>query len=329
MCSMNDQEKAAPEFQTTSFDHKSLHYRVSRLLGGAMGLLLLTASVMKAADVQIFVAQIKAYAIIAGPSLIPLIAWCFITLQWVLGVGLLIFYHPRGLLPLTALHWLFLLGVTAWAWATGVTQECGCYGAWVSQRPGTATLENLAFLFITILAWKYCPTAGTFKGRTRGMIMAAALAVGLALPLLSGIPPVFKEPVAAMDFPGDMDRDIRIPGPEQIDLKKGAYLLFLMATDCPHCQEVLPEVDTLAETRELPRLIALTRGGDSGTERFIREFRPPYPLGRVREKIFWRLLGASELPRFFLVRDGRVLKVWDSKVPTVEEVAGALTATSP
>ena len=326
--SMSDLKETVVESGYDPSGQKRHHYRFSRLLCGAIGILLMTASLMKATDIQLFMGQIKAYAIVSSPLLVTLIAWGLITVEWTFGVGLVIFFRPGWMLPLTGLFWLFLLVVTGWAWVGRVTQECGCYGAWVRQSPGTATVENLVFFLVTTLAWKYRPADKRFGGRTKGRIMSAAIALGLALPLLSGIPSTFKEPAAAMDLSEDMAGGVRIPGQGHIDLRRGTYLLFLMATDCPHCLEVLPEVDNLADGRELPRVIALTKNGDKERQRFIREFAPPYPLGHIEEERFWRLLGAADLPRFFLIRDGHVLKVWDNRAPTVEEVAGAMKSAS-
>jgi hypothetical protein len=277
----------------------------------------------------LFIGQIRAYGIISNPVLIIIIAWGLITVQWVLGAGLVLLYRPGNLLPLTTLLWLFLLAVTGWAWMTGVTQECGCYGAWVRQRPGTATLENLAFFFITLLIWKYSRALQTPAGRAKGVVMTAALAIGLALPLLSGLPDISKSRNQIDDFPFELMENIHLPEKGRTDLKKGTHLLFLMSTDCHHCLEALPEVDLLAETGQLPPVIALTMNGERDRERFTEEYGPAYPVVQIKEDLFWRLLGMADLPRFFLFRDGRVLKVWNQKAPRVEELEQALANPAP
>jgi hypothetical protein len=293
-----------------------------------MGILLMTAAVIKATDMGLFIAQIRAYGIISHPVLIIVIAWGLIALQWFLGVGLLLFYRPEGLLPLVTLLWLFLLAVTAWAWLTGATQECGCYGAWVRQKPAAATLENLGFFIITLLIWKYRGEGKTRAGRAQGALMAAAAAVGLALPLFSGLPGVSTLQGRMEHFPFESIRDIRIPGKGTLDLKEGTHLLFLMSTDCPHCQDALPEVDLLAEEGGLPPIIALSMNGDEERERFTREYAPAFPVVKIEEDLFWRLLGMAELPRFFLIRNGRVLKVWSQRVPKAEELEQALAGSA-
>ncbi len=302
---------------------------VLRLSAGAMGLLFLTASLIKAMDMGLFIGQIRAYGIVSNPVFIIIIAWGLIALQCALGAGLILFYRPGSLLPLTALLWLFLLLVTGWAWLTGVTQECGCYGAWVRQKPGTATLENLAFFIITLLIWKYRGAFQVRAGGAKGAILAAAVAVGLALPLLSGLPDVSQSQDKVDAFPFALISDTHIPETGRIDFTQGTHLLFLMSTDCLHCREALPEVELLAESGKLPRVIALSMNGDAERERFIREYGPAYPIAQIREDLFWRLLGMADLPRFFLLRDGHVLKVWNGRAPTVEEIEQALASPGP
>ena len=302
---------------------------VFRLLACAMGLLLLTASFLKAMDLGLFIGQIRAYGIISNPILIIIIAWGLIAVQWVLGAGLILFYRPGWLLPLTTLLWLFLMAVTGWAWLTGVTRECGCFGAWARQKPGIATLENLGFFLITLLIWKYSGASQTTGGRAKAVIMAAAFAISLVLPLFSGVPGVSKSQDQVDDFPFELIKDIHIPGKGRIDFKQGSHILFLMSTDCLHCQESLPEVDLLAEARQLPRVIALSMNGDMERERFIKEYDPAYPIGQIKEDLFWRLLGMADLPRFLLRSDGRVLKVWNQGVPMFYEVAKVLGTPAP
>jgi len=297
---------------------------VFRFFAGAMGLLLLTASFLKAMDMGLFIGQIRAYGIISNPIIIIIIAWGLIAVQWALGAGLILFYRPGWILPLTTLLWIFLMAVTGWAWLTGATQECGCYGAWVRQKPDIATLENLGFFFVTLLIWKFSGAPRTSEGRAKAAIMITAVLIGLVLPLFSGVPDVSKSQDQADDFPFELIKDIQIPGKGPIDFRQGSHILFLMSTDCLHCREALPGVDLLAEARQLPRVIALSMNGDMERERFIKEYTPAYPIGQIKEDLFWRLLGMADLPRFFLLRDGRVLKVWNQEVPEIAEVVKAL-----
>ena len=86
----------------------------------------------------------------------------------------------------------------------------------------------------------------------------------------------------------------------------------------PQCSE--------ANDRPLPPVTALSMNGDRERERFTSEYGPAYPVVQIKEDLFWRLLGMAELPRFFLLREGRVLKVWNERAPSVEAVEKALGA---
>jgi hypothetical protein len=88
-----------------------------------------------------------------------------------------------------------------------------------------------------------------------------------------------------------------------------------MDTDCLHCQEAVPELNSLAQGEDLPTVIGLSVNNEEERRRFAKEYQPEFSLEGIGEELFWRLLGDGELPRFILLRDGLVRKVWDEKTP--------------
>jgi len=103
-------------------------------------------------------------------------------------------------------------------------------------------------------------------------------------------------------------------------LRRGAYLIILMDTGCLHCQEVVPELNSLVEAAELPAVIGLSMNEDSERKAFVEQFQPLFSIGQIKEDIFWQLLDKGEIPRIILVNDRRVKKVWDETVPTAEMI---------
>ena len=124
-----------------------------RLLAGAVGFIFLTAGVLKSTDMELFIGQIRDYGIISQGIVLTLSAWGLISLECVLGVGLLIFYRPRLIFSLTTMLLLIFVVVTSWAWLTGATENCGCFGAWLRRSPGEAVIGNVMLLAATALAW--------------------------------------------------------------------------------------------------------------------------------------------------------------------------------
>jgi uncharacterized membrane protein len=85
---------------------------VSRVLAGAVGLILVAASVLKATDIELFVRQLKDYDIISQHTVLVLGAWGLIGLEFGLGVALLVSYRPKLTHPFTGTLFLVFLGAT-------------------------------------------------------------------------------------------------------------------------------------------------------------------------------------------------------------------------
>ena len=296
---------------------------VPRLLAGAVGLILLIAGLVKAMDVELFIRQMRDYGIISHYVLLALSAWGLIALECALGIGLLLFYRPKTTLPLTSLLWLTFLGATSWAWITGATESCGCFGAWVESSPGQAVLENLILLVATLFAWVWHKESHRPQSRTKAWCVAIAFLIGVTLPIAFGFPisRISQSPWETIEI--ELSK-LQIEGVDKVDLSRGTHLIIIMDTDCEHCKEALPELDALAEAPDLPPVIALSRNDESARRRFIEEFQPAFPLGQIEENVFWRLLGLGDVPRTILLKDMRVQSVWDHHVPDRKLIEAAM-----
>ena len=296
---------------------------VPRVLAGAVGLILLIAGLVKAMDMDLFIRQMRDYGIISQHVLLALSAWGLIALECALGIGLLIFYRPKITLALTSLLWLTFLGATGWAWLTGATEECGCFGAWVEYSPGQAVTENLILLVATLLAWVWYKESHRPQSRAKAWCVVIAFLIGATLPLAFGFPVsrISQSPWETIEI--ELSK-LQIKGLDQVDLSSGTHLIIIMDTDCEHCKEALPELDALAEATDLPSVTALCPNDESARTSFIQEFQPAFPLGQIEESVFFRLLGLGDVPRTILLKDMRVQKVWDHHVPDRELIEAAM-----
>jgi hypothetical protein len=290
------------------------HFFVLRFLAGAVGFILLVASLLKATEMELFIRQIRGYDIISRYEFLVIGAWGLITLEMVLGVALLIFYRPRLVLPSTAILMLIFVGVNSWAWLTSATTDCGCFGAWIKRTPGEGAVEGLIMLAVTLLAWVGCRPMQRPKTRAKAWVVGTACLIGFMLPLTFG----FSISRINQPLPGRAEIDFRglqIQGLENVDLRHGDYLIILMDTDCDHCQEGVEQLNELAKNNDLPAIVALCTNEEILRERFEEEFQPFFPIGQIGEDAFWRLLESGDIPRTMLVRDGHVKQVWDQTIP--------------
>jgi thiol-disulfide isomerase/thioredoxin/uncharacterized membrane protein len=297
---------------------------VPRVLAGATGLILLIAGLVKAMDMELFIRQIRDYGIISQHVLLAMSAWGLIALECALGIGLLIFYRPKITLPLTSLLWLTFLGATSWAWLTGATKECGCFGAWVEHSPKQAVLENLVLLVATLLARVWYKESHRRASQAKAWCVAIAFLSGIALPLAFGFPisRINQSPWEKIEI--ELTK-LDTKGLDKANLSSGTHLIILLDTECEHCKEALPELDALAETTDLPSVIALCPNDESARAAFIENFQPDFPLAQIGESVFLRLLGLGDVPRTILLRDQRVRGVWDKDVPSADIIRAVIS----
>jgi uncharacterized membrane protein YphA (DoxX/SURF4 family) len=300
------------------------HWRwwVTRLLAGAIGAILLTAGVLKAMDMELFIRQIRDYGILSNRAALVLTAWGLITVECVLGVGLLVFYRPRLILLFTGLLLLVFIGATGRAWATGATQDCGCFGAWAKRTPGEAMMEDIIMLVAVSLVWVGHRRKQLSQTRIKFWATTAAGLIGLALPVLFGFP--ISAISQSQSKPSGFDLGyVQVQGLDNVDLSHGEYLVVLMDTECSHCQEGVPKFNALAAAKDLPRMVALCKNEEWQRLVFVDAYHPTFSIGQISEQDFMRLLAAGDTPRTMLVRDQHALKVWDQAVPTKDAVKAA------
>ncbi|MGD9041946.1 MAG: hypothetical protein PVH82_20050 [Desulfobacteraceae bacterium] len=294
-----------------------------RLLAAAVGLILLAAGLVKAMDMDLFIRQMRDYGIISQHVLLALSAWGLIGLETALGIGLLILYRPKITLALTSLLWITFLGATSWAWLTGTTEQCGCFGAWIEYSPGQAVMENLILLVATLCARVWYKESYRPRSRVKAWCVAISFLIGLTLPLALGFPlsRITQSPWQTIEI--ELGK-LQVSGLDKVDLSRGSHLIIILDTDCEHCKEALPRMDALADATDLPSVAALCPNDESARTRFIEEFQPAFPLGQIEESVFFRLLGLGDLPRTILVKDTRVLSVWDHHVPDRKLIEAAM-----
>lgn len=285
-----------------------------RLVCIVLGMLLLSAAVLKATDMELFVRQIREYRILSNHALLVLGAWFVITLECTLGVGLVLAYRPGLMLFLTAVLLLAFIGATTWAWLVGSAEDCGCFGAWLNHSPGQAAFGNLILLMVTVAVRVRFRAEAAVRNRAKALVTGMAFVIGIALPLVFGFQISRVAPPSA-DITGEAMGPLKVRGLEGFDLNEGTYLIIVMTTDCDHCLEAVPEINLLVGVPGLPTPVALCTNDESQRIDFIEAFQPLFPVGQIEENVFWRLLGDGNVPRVFLVRDGHILRVWDQVIP--------------
>lgn len=298
--------------------------RPASILAGAVGIILITAALIKTMDMRLFVEQMKAYHIISKPILLILGAWILIFTEFILGTALLVSYRPKITITIVASLFLIFIGVNVWAWITQVTEDCGCFGTWLVRTPAEAFIEDLVLLAALVPAWFSCNPLQTKKIGIKKAFVAVAMMVGLILPVVvSGLPDTWIDKPRLNVIETEIEH-LQISGINDLTLAHGDYLIVLMLTDCVHCRDAVPFLCDLADQPGFPRLFALSPNDEIERKSFIETYQPSYPIGQIELHAFLRLLGDGDVPRVLFLRDGRLMHIWDEEIPDANDIVQVL-----
>jgi hypothetical protein len=306
------------------FNFSNFHRIISpRIFAFIIGLILITAAALKSYNVPMFAREIMAYKIITNNLLLVLSAWSLIIAEFVLGAALLVYYRPRLTISLTGVLFVVFLFGLFWALITGVTEDCGCFGAWVKRSPKGAIMEDLAMVAVLALAWPRGNRQVAGRSRIKPLVVAVAFIAGIGLPMLFGTS--HKDVIAAVAGKSPESKDMfALKDLEGVDLKKGSYLFVLISTDCSHCRESVEKFNQLATAAGMPKIIALSSDSENDRKSFVRDLKPSFPVLGIGVNDFYRLLGTGLTPRSILVVKQHVIKMWDEEVPDGDVIKGAL-----
>lgn len=297
-----------------SLNNVNWRFWAPRLLAGVIGLILLTAGLLKATDIGLFIRQIKSYGIITNSVFVAVGAWAIIVLECTLGTALLISYRPRVALPITIGLMLIFMGANIWAWFKGGVEDCGCFGAWVKRTPAEGVFEGIILLTAAFIAWINLRHVRINQARFRAWIVTSACVIGLGLPMAFGISiSQFRDP-QSNTIEAELLR-VTLKRLDKIELNHGSYLIVLLDTECVHCQESVIDLNILTDDPDLPKVIALCPNDENQRKKFVEEFQPAFPIFRIKESIFWNLLGVGDVPRIILYRNQHIQKIWDQTTP--------------
>lgn len=289
------------------------------ILTTLVGLVLLISSLPKSFEMELFIRQVGDYDIISHPVLTTLGAWCVVITEYTLGTALIINYRPRIAIPPATLLILIFIGATGWAWYTGATDDCSCFGSWVERTPGEAMVEDLFLLGALIYSWFLNKTIRKWPSYLKESIIIVAFLAGITIPLLTGTLP--DRISRLISGPGEKEYEtFKVESFTSFDLTKGKYLLVVLATDCSHCRALMEEMILLGSDESLPPMVAITMNEEEQREDFIDDFDLEFEIYQISDNDFWLLLEDGEIPRTILTDNGRIIKIWDLMFPDPEEI---------
>lgn len=275
----------------------------------ALGAIFVAAGLLKALDVTEFARQTASYGII-GAGLAALLAPLLIAIETTLGAALLAGWRTRLVAVLTGVLLLFFIGLETWGITRGHTESCGCFGAYVTRTPLQVIFEDLGFVALAILAWAGLGSWRPGARRLAGAAVALAAVLSLGFAMASPRLPIddLVTRLSVGRSVADLGIASKLPGGGQEDT-----LVALLDMTDPRAKEAAASLNALAGTPGAPKVIALTPSTDQEQAAFMWEAYPAFdvvPVDRGLLKPLYR-----SLPRYFLLRSGKVARVFEGPRP--------------
>ena len=278
----------------------------------ALGLVFLAAGILKAVDPDEFARQIATYGIIPGGAA-RVSAYLLIAVEIALGAALVVGYRTRMAALLTSALLVVFMGATAYAWSQGRTEGCGCFGSFASRGPGDVLIEDTLFLALGALALLFSPSR---SGRWRAAATAAAiLAAGIALPAFAYALPL--DPLVTGLRVGVPAGALQLHE-SPTDLRHGEHFVALLNLDDPGARDLVKRLNAVSAAGGA-EVIAFYGGEVDERTIFCFNTNPSFEVVAVPPSDLKRLY--RKLPRFFLLKDGRVTRIWEKVPPAPEEVS--------
>ncbi|HEU5180568.1 MAG TPA: MauE/DoxX family redox-associated membrane protein [Candidatus Polarisedimenticolia bacterium] len=277
----------------------------------ALGIVFLAAGILKAVDPDEFARQIATYGIVPELAARPA-AYLLIPVEIALGAALVIGYRTRIAALLTSALLVVFMAATAFAWSQGRTEGCGCFGSFASRGPGDVLLEDTLFLALGVLAFLFAPRrAGVWRAAATAGV---ALAAGVALPLVAYALPLDGVVTGLrVGLPAGALQLHESPS----DLGRGKHLVALLSLNDPGSRDQVKRLNALAAAGRA-EVIAFYGGEVDDKTIFCFNTNPSFEVVAVPPSDLKRLY--RKLPRFFLLNDGRVSRIWENVPPAPEEV---------
>ena len=285
---------------------------VAYLLGLLAAGILAVAAFFKAGDPALFIDQISAHKV-TPEAWSPFLAYFFVSVELVAAAAFVAFVWPRLVFGGTIVLMLGFIGVTAWAWAHGNTEGCGCFGRFYDRGPGSVIVEDTVIIIASVVALYLLRGFRTRRwqwGLAAPLVVVALLLTffGTALPL---------DGLVVGIGPGSDLSDMAIEG-ARISIDEDLVLVALVGADCPACEAGMPALKQIAAQSGAPQVLAVFSGSRGDAQAWRMMQLPNFPVGTSPPRVLRQYHRA--LPAVFLLEDGIVRQTWWNRIPTADEV---------
>lgn len=276
----------------------------------ALGGIFLAAGVLKSLDVAEFAHEIATYGLF-GKDVAALAAPLVIAIEITLAVALLAGFRARAAAVAVGGLLVVFMALEGYGMAHGRTESCGCFGAYVQRTPKQVIGEDALFLLLAVVA---AAGLGAWRPRRGGLAAACVIvaAGGSSLFALASPRLPIDRLVTSLRV-GRSVEELGIAAKLPADAAHGDLLVALLDVADPEAKETATQLNALADSPGHPRVVALTPSSEQEQAAFLWQAYPAFDVIPVDRPLLKKLY--RRLPLYFLVRDGRVARVFRGPRP--------------
>jgi hypothetical protein len=198
--------------------------------------------------------------------------------------------------------------VTVWSVKSGKTEDCGCYGGFITPSITQSVALNGFYLLLIVAAWT-TSTAGIANAvwKIPAVTLTALLLGGTAEYALrsefsTGVALFTPSPlkIGQRWKPGWAGTARHNLEPEQ--------LLAYLGPDCPYCKRWVRALNVIHASPLLPPVTAILSSSQKAIDDFVLETGVRFPIATISQAKMQRL--SSAVPTTVLIENGRIQDVW-------------------
>jgi hypothetical protein len=231
-----------------------------------------------------------------------------IGLEGAWGIALAVNLLPRLVLPLSALALAVLTSVTFWSIRSGKTEDCGCYGGFITPSIWQTVALNGLYVLLIVAAWAASSAESTYAMWQIAAVTISAVVLGglaeyaLRFEFSNGVPLFTPSPLKI----GNRWKR-RWAGTAAYQLEP-AHLLAYLGPDCPYCKRWVRALNVIHESPALPPVTAILSSSQKAIEDFVVETGVRFPVATISQAKMQRL--SSAVPTTVLIEHGTIKDVW-------------------
>ena len=235
-----------------------------------LGLLFIVSAILKIADMDKFEIYIYSYHFFSL-NFSFLVARAAIIAELVLGIGLVSNCFHKLMWWGSVLMLLGYTGLLFYAFFTGRTDNCHCFGDYLQFNPWQSIIKNIVLLALFILVYRV--KGWRFRGEWIALI---AVVVGCAVAVFIISPPDNYTPSyrSSNELQRDLFyEDLQQPPLDSLNLTEGKKVVGIFSSGCEFCMLTARKLSLMQQFYGFPEedVFFIFMGTEEGVEKFYQE----------------------------------------------------------